>query len=171
MSVNLIHNAKGYIGIQGQPYQSTSTSTFTRKASRSLSSTTLTARSSLQARRPNWKCRAGARYMYVDEHGKVQLCASQLGRLGTPIEEYTKADLDKNAENYKGCEEGCSVGCAFRCSLVDNDKPAFVKAVAQGRRARHAVRQQPQEAARPKTTTRTCPRRLVRRHRVFEVLD
>ena len=70
--------------------------------------------------------------MYVDEHGDVQLCASQLGRLGKPILEYTKADLDANAKTYKNCEEGCSVGCAFRCSLIDNDKPAFVKAIARG---------------------------------------
>ena len=70
--------------------------------------------------------------MYVDEHGNVQLCASQLGRLGKPILEYTKADLDANSKTYKGCEEGCSVGCAFRCSLIDNDKPAFVKAIARG---------------------------------------
>jgi hypothetical protein len=68
----------------------------------------------------------------VDEHGKVQLCASQMGRLGTPIEEYTSKDLDEQARTYKGCEEGCSVGCAFRCSLLDNDKPQFIQSVLKG---------------------------------------
>ena len=86
----------------------------------------------MQGERPEWKCRAGARYLYVDEHGDVQFCASQLGRFSKPILDYTKADLDEQAQTHKGCEEGCSVGCAFRCSLVDDDKPAFIKAVAKG---------------------------------------
>ena len=76
----------------------------------------------------------------------VQLCASQMGRLAKPIEEYTKADLDANAKTSKGCEEGCSVGCAFRCSLLDNDKPEFIQSVFKGYVRGHDVRQQPQEA-------------------------
>ena len=131
MSVNLLHNAKGYIGIEGQPYQDLYEH-FYEKGKPFTFIDYEYGKKLLAGETPAWKCRAGARYMYVDEHGKVQLCASQLGRLGTPIEEYTKADLNKNASSYKGCEEGCSVGCAFRCSLVDNDKPAFVRAVLKG---------------------------------------
>jgi hypothetical protein len=86
----------------------------------------------LEGKTPDWVCKAGSRYLYIDEHGDVQLCASQLGRFQKPVTEYTKADLDANAKTHKGCEEGCSVGCAFRCSLVDNDKPAFVRAVIKG---------------------------------------
>ena len=82
--------------------------------------------------RPDWKCRAGARYLYIDEFGNVQLCASQLGRLDKPLEEYTARDLKEQSGTYKNCEEGCSVGCAYRCSLVDNDKPQFVKSVLKG---------------------------------------
>ena len=51
---------------------------------------------------------------------------------GLPVEDYSAADLKEQSRTLKGCEEGCSVGCAFRCSLVDNDKPAFVRAVLKG---------------------------------------
>jgi MoaA/NifB/PqqE/SkfB family radical SAM enzyme len=131
MSVNLIHNHKGYITIQGQPYVDLYED-FYRNGKPFTFLDYEYGKKLLNGETPEWKCRAGARYMYVDEHGDVQLCASQLGRLGKPLLEYTKADLDANAKTLKGCEEGCSVGCAFRCSLVDDDKPAFLKAVARG---------------------------------------
>jgi MoaA/NifB/PqqE/SkfB family radical SAM enzyme len=131
MSVNLIHNAKGYVTISGDPYVELYEDFYTKGKPFTFLDYEY-GRKLLAGETPDWKCRAGARYLYVDEHGLVQLCASQLGRLAKPILEYTQADLDANAQTYKGCEEGCSVGCAFRCSLVDNDKPAFLKALAQG---------------------------------------
>jgi MoaA/NifB/PqqE/SkfB family radical SAM enzyme len=131
MSINLIHNARGYITIKGDPYVDLYEDFYRNGKPFSFIDYEY-GKKLLEGETPEWKCRAGARYMYVDEHGDVQLCASQLGRLGKPIVEYTKADLDANARTEKGCEEGCSVGCAFRCSLVDNDKPAFVKAVVRG---------------------------------------
>lgn len=131
MSVNLLHNSKGHIGIQGPEYLELYEHFYTRGKPFTFIDYEY-GKKLLQGETPDWKCRAGARYMYVDEHGNVQLCASQLGRLAKPLLQYTKADLDANASTYKGCEEGCSVGCAFRCSLVDNDKPAFVRAVIRG---------------------------------------
>jgi MoaA/NifB/PqqE/SkfB family radical SAM enzyme len=131
MSVNLIHNSKGYITIEGQPYLDLYEH-FYRDGKPFTYLDYEYGKKLLQGERPDWKCRAGARYLYVDEHGDVQLCASQLGRLGKPILEYTGADLREHSKTYKGCEEGCSVGCAFRCSLVDDDKPQFVKSVIKG---------------------------------------
>lgn len=131
MSVNLIHNSKGYVTIEGQPYLDLYEQ-FYREGKPFTYLDYEYGKKLLQGERPDWKCRAGARYLYVDEFGKVQLCASQLGRLDKPLEEYTAADLKEQSESSKGCEEGCSVGCAFRCSLVDNDKPQFVKSVLRG---------------------------------------
>ncbi len=131
MSVNLIHNHKGYIAIQGQPYIDLYEE-FYRNGKPFTFLDYEYGKKLLNGERPEWKCRAGARYMYVDEHGDVQLCASQPGRLGKPLLEYTRTDLNANAKAHKGCEEGCSVGCSFRCSLVDDDKPAFLKAIARG---------------------------------------
>ena len=133
MSINLIHNAKGYVTVGGQPYLDLYEDFYTEGQPFTYLDYEY-GKKLLQGERPEWKCRAGARYLYVDEFGKVQLCASQLGRLAKPIEEYTSADLREQSRTRKGCEEGCSVGCAFRCSLVDNDKPAFVKAVLRGYR-------------------------------------
>jgi MoaA/NifB/PqqE/SkfB family radical SAM enzyme len=131
MSVNLIHNAKGYITIEGQPYLDLYEE-FYRKGKPFTYIDYEYGKKLLQGDRPDWICRAGARYLYVDEFGKVQLCASQMGRLGKPIEDYTVADLNEHSRTSKGCEEGCSVGCAYRCSLVDNDKSQFVSAVLKG---------------------------------------
>ncbi len=133
MSINLIHNAKGYVTVGGQPYLDLYEDFYAEGQPFTYLDYEY-GKKLLQGERPEWKCRAGARYLYVDEFGKVQLCASQLGRLAKPIEEYTSADLREQSRSQKGCEEGCSVGCAFRCSLVDNDKPAFVKAVLRGYR-------------------------------------
>lgn len=131
MSLNLLHNNKGYIDIKGPEYIELYEH-FYENAQPFTYLDYEYGKQLLQGEEPEWICRAGARYLYVDEDGNVQWCASQLGRFAKPVLEYTKADLDEQANLKKGCEEGCSVGCAFRCSLVDNDKPAFLKAVAKG---------------------------------------
>src|SRR5713226_8707138 len=44
--------------------------------------------------KPNqWRCRAGSRYMYICENGLVHYCSQQRGYPGTPLEEYTAADI------------------------------------------------------------------------------
>ena len=41
--------------------------------------------------RPNeWRCRAGARYLYVCENGLVHYCSQQRGMPGIPLEKYTQ---------------------------------------------------------------------------------
>lgn len=131
MSVNLVHDGKGHIAIRGERYAEL----YDYFHSRAKSFTSLDAdynRRLLRGENPSWKCRAGARYLYVDEFGKVQLCASQMGRLGKPVDEYTVDDLREQSQSYKGCEEGCSVGCAFRASLLDNQPLRFVSSVVKG---------------------------------------
>lgn len=131
MSVNLIHNGKGYVTVSGQPYLDLFED-FYRNGKPFTYLDYEYGKKLLRGDRPQWKCRAGARYLYVDEDGKVQLCASQMGRLTKPLLDYTPHDLKEQSRVAKGCEEGCSVGCAFRCSLIDDDKPAFVRAILKG---------------------------------------
>ncbi|TMK65903.1 MAG: radical SAM protein [Actinobacteria bacterium] len=131
VSVNLIHDSQGAIAIKGEPYLSLYEE-FYRQGEPFTYLDYEYGKQLLQGERPAWKCRAGARYLYVDEFGKVELCSQQIGRLGKPVEEYTRADLAANSATYKGCEEGCAVGCAYRCSLVDNDKSEFVRAIFKG---------------------------------------
>ncbi|MFQ5814425.1 MAG: radical SAM protein [Anaerolineae bacterium] len=131
MSISLIHDERGHISISGQPYLDLWQKFYQDSLSFSYIDHSYGTKL-LKGERPAWKCRAGARYLYVDEFGKVQLCATQLGRLDKPVEEYTQEDVRVQSETYKGCESGCTMLCSYRCSAIDNDKPALVKALAKG---------------------------------------
>lgn len=67
----------------------------------------------------DWKCRAGARYLYVDEFGMVSYCSQRRGEPGTPLLEYTKADREREFYVRKGCEESCTISCVRRASAFD----------------------------------------------------
>ncbi len=74
----------------------------------------------LRGNQPTWKCRAGARYLYVDESGQLQLCPAQRGALGKHITDYTARDMRRAYATHKECEAGCSVMCVYRASAIDN---------------------------------------------------
>lgn len=86
----------------------------------------------LAGERPEWTCRAGARFMYVDEDGMVELCSGQRGRIGKPITEYRLEDLDAHRNVRKGCERGCSILCAYRDSMLDDDPAALFRSLLRG---------------------------------------
>ena len=72
--------------------------------------------------RPNdWSCRAGARYLYVDEHGKVQPCSQTrfAGLIDQPLALYTKADISRWYRTPKSCAPFCTIGCVMRVSRLD----------------------------------------------------
>ena len=55
---------------------------------------------------PNdWRCRAGSRYIYICEDGLVHYCSQQRGFPGTPLAEYTQADLDREFLTEKTCAQ------------------------------------------------------------------
>jgi MoaA/NifB/PqqE/SkfB family radical SAM enzyme len=67
-----------------------------------------------------FKCRAGARYLYVDEHGLAHWCSQQAHRFGKPIIDYSLEDLKHEFYHSKGgCEDLCTIGCARTCSAFD----------------------------------------------------
>ena len=69
---------------------------------------------------PNdWHCRAGARYVYVCEDGLVHRCSQQRGVPGTPLEEYTLADLEREASTPKGCAPLCTISCVHQTAMLD----------------------------------------------------
>ena len=46
--------------------------------------------------KPNeWRCRAGARYLYVCEEGLVHYCSQQRGYPGVPLESYSIDDIKR----------------------------------------------------------------------------
>src|SRR5262249_17513426 len=69
---------------------------------------------------PNvWRCRAGARYLYICEDGLVHYCSQQRGYPGTPLESYTVADIRREFATPKPCAPYCTVGCVHRVSTMD----------------------------------------------------
>ncbi len=70
---------------------------------------------------PNdWRCRAGARYLYICENGLVHYCSQQRGYPGIPLEEYTRDDLRREYLTEKSCAPHCTVSCVHQVSIFDS---------------------------------------------------
>lgn len=85
--------------------------------------------------KPNdWRCRAGARYLYVCEDGLVHYCSQQRGYPGIPLEQYGSERLRREYYARKSCAPLCTVSCAQQVSMIDNwrapqlDAPPFIHA-------------------------------------------
>ena len=71
--------------------------------------------------KPNdWRCRAGARYLYICENGLVHYCSQQRGYPGIPLEKYTFADMEREYFSKKACAPTCTVGCVQKVSVIDH---------------------------------------------------
>jgi MoaA/NifB/PqqE/SkfB family radical SAM enzyme len=94
----------------------------------------------LTAGRPNtWSCRAGARYLYVDEHGVVHYCSQQRGRPGIPLEAYGRAEIEREYARPKACAPYCTINCAQWVALADNWRSPQIPLAAVVPRARAAA--------------------------------
>jgi MoaA/NifB/PqqE/SkfB family radical SAM enzyme len=70
-------------------------------------------------RENKWKCRSGARYLYVCEDGLVHYCSQQRGYPATPLERYTVEDIRREFITEKGCAPRCTVACVHYTSYMD----------------------------------------------------
>lgn len=68
----------------------------------------------------NWRCRAGARYLYICEEGLVHWCSQQRGYPGIPLEEYTMKDFDREYKTEKWCAPTCTLQCVHQVGILDN---------------------------------------------------
>ena len=68
----------------------------------------------------HWRCRAGARYLYICEDGLVHYCSQQRGYPGVPLLQYTKQDLRREFHTAKSCAPRCTVSCVQQTSMLDN---------------------------------------------------
>jgi MoaA/NifB/PqqE/SkfB family radical SAM enzyme len=66
-----------------------------------------------------FRCRAGARYLYVDEFGMVCWCAQTRTSFRKPLLDYTLDDLREQFYTVKSCQTTCSVGCVRTVSAYD----------------------------------------------------
>jgi len=138
VSVGLVHNERGMVEISGSDYLDLWEYFFRKGTPASLIEYEY-GRQLLQGQRPVWQCRAGARYLYVDEFGNAQFCSAQRGRLSKPIVQYTREDIRRHSRTYKGCEAGCSLFCVYRSSQVDNALLSMANAIYQMLRWRQAI--------------------------------
>jgi MoaA/NifB/PqqE/SkfB family radical SAM enzyme len=71
--------------------------------------------------RPNeWRCRAGARYLYICEDGLVHYCSQQRGYPGVPLESYSVDDIRREYRTEKSCAPHCTVSCVHQVSVLDS---------------------------------------------------
>ena len=71
--------------------------------------------------KPNdWRCRAGARYLYICEDGLVHYCSQQRGNPGIPLADYTMDDFDREYNADKWCAPLCTVACSHKVAILDN---------------------------------------------------
>ncbi len=66
-----------------------------------------------------WRCRAGARYLYICEDGLVHWCSQQRGTPGIPLLEYTRADMDREYHTEKWCADTCTIQCVHQVGHLD----------------------------------------------------
>jgi MoaA/NifB/PqqE/SkfB family radical SAM enzyme len=70
--------------------------------------------------KPNaWRCRAGARYLYICENGLVHYCSQQRGAPGIPVDKYTLDHIRYELNAPKSCAPYCTIGCVHRVSSMD----------------------------------------------------
>ncbi|MBI2343965.1 MAG: hypothetical protein HYV02_06510 [Deltaproteobacteria bacterium] len=70
-----------------------------------------------------FKCRAGSRYLYVDEYGTVGWCSQTRQFFGKPLAEYTYGDLRRQFHTPKACHRQCTLGCVRSSSVFDAWRP------------------------------------------------
>jgi MoaA/NifB/PqqE/SkfB family radical SAM enzyme len=88
--------------------------------------------------KPNqWRCRAGARYLYICEDGLVHYCSQQRGYPAIPLEKYTIEDIRREYLTEKPCAPHCTVSCVHQVSIFDAwrapQKPAPAAATQDSR--------------------------------------
>jgi MoaA/NifB/PqqE/SkfB family radical SAM enzyme len=90
---------------------------------------------------PNkWSCRAGSRYLYVDEDGLVSYCSQWRGVPGVSLREYTRATVRREYVTSKPCAPYCTINCVQRIALFDNWRaPQTLRAVMRPPRPQPAA--------------------------------
>jgi MoaA/NifB/PqqE/SkfB family radical SAM enzyme len=68
----------------------------------------------------DWRCRAGARYLYICEDGLVHYCSQQRGYPAVPLESYTREDIRREFYTEKPCAKMCTIACVQQVAMLDN---------------------------------------------------
>jgi MoaA/NifB/PqqE/SkfB family radical SAM enzyme len=117
-TVGIIHDGSGQL----RPLDPDSLQVFERIREMNKSSYSRLNRFQLNIARgePNqWKCRAGARYLYICEDGLVHYCSQQRGYPGKPLAEYTIEDIRHHYGVEKSCAPYCTISCSHQTAYMD----------------------------------------------------
>jgi MoaA/NifB/PqqE/SkfB family radical SAM enzyme len=68
----------------------------------------------------DWRCRSGARYLYICEEGLVHWCSQQRGYPGIPLAQYTDEMRHREYYTEKHCAPMCTVSCVQQVGILDN---------------------------------------------------
>ncbi len=117
-TVGIIHNAHGQLKPLG-PSEQRVFDHIMALSRRSYSRFNHFQQNLAQGRPNNWRCRAGARYVYICEDGLVHFCSQMRGVPGVPIAEWTQADLDREFYSSKACAPRCTISCVQQTSFID----------------------------------------------------
>jgi MoaA/NifB/PqqE/SkfB family radical SAM enzyme len=124
-SIGIIHDGSGRLKplgrVERQVYDDVSAAVRGRwQVFKNLYSGITNFQNNLADGQPNeWRCRAGARYLYVCEEGLVHYCSQQRGFPAVPLESYTTKDIRREYATQKVCAPYCTVGCVHRVSTMD----------------------------------------------------
>jgi MoaA/NifB/PqqE/SkfB family radical SAM enzyme len=122
MTVGLMHDADGQIipGLLGEELESTYEE-LQRQSHKSIFHNVGEGWEAVMLRdgAAPFKCRAGGRYLYVDEFGLVSYCSQRRGTPGIDLLDYTADDVEHGFYTPKGCEARCTIACARRASACD----------------------------------------------------
>lgn len=118
-TVGIIHDGSGQL----QPLSEAESSVYQRikalSKKRGYSRLTFFQDNLAAGRTNDWKCRAGARYLYICEDGLVHFCSQQRGYPGVPLERYSVTDIRKAYRSAKPCAPACTVSCVHKASAID----------------------------------------------------
>ena len=117
-TVGIIHNGDGQL----RPLDPVSLKVFEqiRQLNKSSYSRLNKFQENIAHGRPNdWRCRAGARYLYVDEEGLVHYCSQQRGYPGVPLSQYTVKDIRREYLTEKSCAPLCTISCSHQTAYMD----------------------------------------------------
>jgi len=117
-SVGIIHDGDGQL----QPLRDEEREVYS--AMRSMQKASYTRLNYFQdniahGRENRWRCRAGARYLYICEDGQVHYCSQQRGYPAKPLAEYTLEDVRREYRTAKSCAPRCTVACVHQTSYLD----------------------------------------------------
>jgi MoaA/NifB/PqqE/SkfB family radical SAM enzyme len=117
-TVGILHNGEGQLMPLGSVEQQVYFET--KKLSKASYARLNRFQDNIAVGRPNeWRCRAGARYLYICEDGLVHYCSQQRGYPAKPLDQYTKDDIRREMLTEKGCAPHCTISCVHQVSYMD----------------------------------------------------